>query len=81
MPRKYSDQTKREAIGIGQNHADISFTRYATAVQQRALGVVNSDCMITSLSNQKNAVPSVFSLSAGGVYATYATCAPLGAKK
>ena len=37
MPHKYSDQTKREAIGIRQIHNDISFTRYTTAVRERAL--------------------------------------------
>jgi len=37
MPRKYPDETKREAISIRQIHDDISFTRYATAVHQRAL--------------------------------------------
>ena len=37
MSRKYPDQTKREAIGIRQLHDDISFTRYATAVRERAL--------------------------------------------
>ena len=37
MSRKYSDETKREAIGIHQIHDDISFTRYATAVHERTL--------------------------------------------
>ena len=37
MSRKYPDQTKRGAIGIRQIHDDISFTRDATAVLQRAL--------------------------------------------
>ena len=37
MPRKYPDQTKREAIGIRQIHDDISFTRDATAVRERTL--------------------------------------------
>ena len=37
MSRKYPDQTKREAIGIRQIHDDISFTRYTTAVRERAL--------------------------------------------
>ena len=37
MSRKYPDQTKREAIGIRQLHADISFTRYTTAVRGRTL--------------------------------------------
>ena len=37
MSRKYPDQTKRDAIGIRQLHADISFTRYTTAVRGRAL--------------------------------------------
>ena len=37
MPRKYPDQTKREAIGIRQIHADMSFTRYTTAVRERIL--------------------------------------------
>ena len=38
MSRKYPRQSKREAIGIRQIHDDISFTRYATAVRERALG-------------------------------------------
>ena len=37
MPRKYPDQTKRQAIGIRQIHDDISSTRCATAAHQRAL--------------------------------------------
>jgi len=37
MSRKYPDQTKREAIGIRQIHADIPFTRDATAVRGRTL--------------------------------------------
>ena len=37
MSRKYPHQSKREAIGIRQIHDDISFTRYATAVRERAL--------------------------------------------
>ena len=37
MPRKYPDQTKREAIGIRQIHDDISFTRYTIAVRERTL--------------------------------------------
>ena len=37
MPLKYPNETKHKTIGILQIHDDISFTRYATAVHQRAL--------------------------------------------
>ena len=37
MPRKYPDETKREAVGILQIHDDVSFIHYANGVHERAL--------------------------------------------
>ena len=37
MPRKYPDETKRQAIGILEIHADISFVHYSTGVHRRTL--------------------------------------------
>ena len=37
MPRKYPDETKRQAIGMLEIHADISFVHYSTGVHRRTL--------------------------------------------
>ena len=37
MPRKYPDETKRQAIGMLETHADISFVHYSTGVHRRTL--------------------------------------------
>ncbi len=37
MPRKYPDETKRQAIGMLEIHADISFVHYSTGIHRRTL--------------------------------------------
>ena len=86
MLPKYPDETKRESIGILQIHDDISFTRYATAVHQRALGRWRDQLRMkqNSFMSEKNFsighktdTKSDFrcrrSVSKGDVYVPYAT--------
>ena len=78
MPRKYPDQTKREAIGIPQIHDHISFTHYATAVHQPALRRWRQHRhRIKTMLRSALWLPYLFhsrrSVSKGCVYAPYAT--------